>query len=40
MKKYEKMWIKRDLIRSITKNVVVYAEKRMKIKLIQMTSYL
>ena len=41
LKKYEELWCKiQDLIRSITKSSDYYDEKYMKIKLIQMTSYL
>ena len=40
-KKYGELWIKiRDLIRLITKTSDNYDEKYMKIKFIQMTSYL
>ena len=41
LKKYGELWIQiRDLIRLITKNAGNYDEKHMKIKFIQMTSYL
>ena len=41
LKKYGELWIKiRDLVRLITKTSDNYDEKYMKIKFIQMTSYL